>query len=282
MLALAAFVLLQATQDDVIRGLVDDLGSDKIQARNEALEKLEKIGRQAIPALTRASRDPDVEISSRARAALDRMAVRESLTPSIVKFAPEIESRLLMGKWREVFIEMAADFRLIDGQRRYAGVRAEDLSGMAAMAVPRARTDTERVQVCEAVGRLKLKSAFPALLDYLKDEMPTVRMSALSAARDADARDHAAALRPSLEDAHPGVRSVAAHAMGLMADLESIPVLRKMLQDPVSNVRWWAVRALGDLGAVEARADVRKLLQDSDDTVHRAAQEVLQRLDRKP
>src|SRR3954470_17603683 len=130
MLVLAALVLLQASPEDVIRGLVDDLGSDKIQVRNDALQKLETIGRNAVPALTRASRDPDVEISSRARAALDRMVIRENLTPSLQKYVPGLEGRLLTGAWCPAFIEISADFRLLDGQRRYPGVRAEDLSGM--------------------------------------------------------------------------------------------------------------------------------------------------------
>ena len=72
MLVLAAFVLLQAASEDALRDLIEQLGSDRIEARGEALRKLEKLGRAAVPALTKAAADRDVEISSRARSLLDR------------------------------------------------------------------------------------------------------------------------------------------------------------------------------------------------------------------
>lgn len=282
MLVLAALVLLQATPDDVIRGLVEDLGSDKIQARGEALLKLEQIGRAAIPALTKAAADPDVEISSRARAALDRLTIREFITPALQKHVPGIESRLILGEWREVFVELAADLRQPADRRRYAGVREEDLVLMVPMAIRRAFTESQRIPVCEAVGRLKLKSAFPALLDWLKDDSPVVRISVVTAARDADAREHAAALRPILDDPQALMRAVAAHTMGRFGDQASIPALRRLLADPSPNVRWWAVRSLGDLQAVGARDDVAKLKDDADPSVRRAAEDTLPLLDRKP
>lgn len=282
MLALAALVLLQAAGDDVIRDLVERLGSDKIEARNEALQRLEKIGRAAVPALTKATGDPDVEISSRARAALDRLTIREFLTPALLQNVPGIEIRLLRGEWREVFVELAADFRLAEKERRFAGVRVEDLSLMAPMAVRRAFTESQRIPVCEAVGRLKIKSAFPGLLDWLQDDHPVVRMSVVTAARDAGAREHAAALRPILEDPQALMRAVAAHAMGTLGDRDSIPALRKLLADPSPNVRWWSVRALGELKAAGARADIEKLLEDPDRSVHSAAESALELLDRKP
>jgi HEAT repeat protein len=282
MLVLAALVLLQVPQEDAIRALIEQLGSDQIAARGEALKQLEKIGRAAIPALSKAAEDRDVEISSRARAALDRLTIREFLTPNLERAVPGLESRLLIGEWREIFVELAADFRLPEGQRRYTGVRADDLSRMAPMAILRARTESERIGVCEAVGRLRLKSAFPALFDFLKDEHPIVRMSVVTAARDADAREHAAALRPGLEDPHPLVRSVAAHALGRFGDRDSIPALRKLLGDAASNVRYWSVRSLGDLRAAEALPDLAGLRDDPDASVRRVAEETLPLLQRKP
>jgi HEAT repeat protein len=282
MIVLAALVLLQASPEEDIRALIEQLGSEKIEVRGEALKQLEKHGRAAIPALTRAAEDRDVEISSRARAALDRLTIREFLTPALEKSVPGIESRLLIGEWREVFVELAGDFRLPENQRRYTGVRAEDLSAMVPRAVARARSESERVGVCEAVGRLRLKSAFPALLDFLKDEHPAVRMYVVTAARDADAREHLAALRACLEDSHALVRSVAAHAMARFGDKDSIPALRKLLGDPAPNVRYWAVRSLGELQATGAQADVARMRDDPDATVRRVVEEMLPLLDRKP
>lgn len=276
MLVLAAFVLLQAASDDVLRDLVEQLGSDRIETRGEALRKLETLGRAAIPALTKAAANPDAEISSRARALLDRLMIREHLTPALEKSVPGIEARLLQGEWREVFVEVAADLRQPEQSRRFAGVRPEDLSPMALMAISRARTETERCSVCEAVGRLKLKSAFPALLDWLKDDQPVVRMSVVTAARDAGVREYAAAIRPLLEDPLALMRAVAAHTMGLFGDQASIPVLRKLLADPSPNVRWWAVQALGELKAADAASDLEKMSADADVSVRRIAADTLQ------
>jgi HEAT repeat protein len=152
---------------------------------------------------------------------------------------------------------------------------------MAPLAVLRAETDPDKMAVCEAVGRCRLRSAVPAVARFLKDPQFTVRANAAAAMRDADAKENAADLRPLLADPHPVVRSVAAHALARLGDKEAAPELAKLLRDESSNVRWWAVYALGELGAKETAVEIEKLKDDADESVRSSAEKTSAALRKK-
>src|SRR5689334_2250465 len=211
-LIVALFLLLP--QDETVRVLIEQLSSERIEARAEAFRKLEAIGRPALPLLEKAAQDTDGEVSSRARTLLVRIPIRERLTPALVEGVRGIYERLAQGEWKDVFLELSSDLRQPAERRRFPGVRPEDLSFMAPMALRRAATETEKNAVCEAVGRCRLKSAMPEVVRLLKDERSMVRANALAAIRDAGAVEQAADVRARLGDDHPIVRSVAAHALG--------------------------------------------------------------------
>jgi HEAT repeat protein len=271
---IAALILLLA-QDETVRVLIEQLSSDRIEARAEAFRKLEDIGRPALPLLEKAALDPDGEVASRAKTLLLRIPIRERLSPALADSARGIFERLAAGEWKPVFLEIAADLRQPQERRRYPGVRPEDLSFMAPMALQRAETETEKTAVCEAVGRCRLKSAMPDVVRLLKDERYMVRANALAAIRDAGAVEQAADVRGRLADDHPVVRSVAAHALGRLGAKDAAPDLATLLLDANSDVRWWAVRALGDLGAKEQLEALEKLRSDPDAAVRRAAEETV-------
>jgi HEAT repeat protein len=270
--ALLAVVLL-VQGNETVRGLIEQLSADRIEAREDAFRRLEAIGRPALPLLEKAAQDRDGEVASRARTLLFRIPIREKLTPALIDGVKGIYDRLAEGQWRTVFLDLAADLRQPEERRRYPGVRAEDLSFIAPLAVQKAETDGDKLAVCEAVGRCRLKSALPDVARLLRDPQFTVRANAAAAIRDAGSAENARDLRPLLRDPHPVVRSVAAHAVARLGDKESIPVLRELLQDDSKNVRWWAIRALGDLSAREAAADIERLRDDADESVRRAAEE---------
>ena len=279
---LIAALLLSFPQEETVRALIEQLSADRIEARAEAFRKLEAIGRPALPLLEKAAQHPDGEVSSRARTLLVRIPIRERLTPALLGNVQGIYERLAQGEWKEVFLELASDLRQPAERRRFPGVRPEDLSFMAPMAVQRADTETEKSAVCEAVGRCRLKSAMPEVVRLLKDERYMVRANALAAIRDAGAVEQAPEVRSRLGDAHSVVRSVAAHALGRLGAKEAAPELAALLRDPSSDVRWWAVRALGDLDAKDRAEDIEKLGDDPDGAVRRAARETAQRLRRNP
>jgi HEAT repeat protein len=277
---IAAFLLL-LPQEETVGKLIEQLSSDSIDARSEAYRKLEAIGRPAMPLLEKAALDPDGEVSSRAKTLLVRIPIRERLTPSLIDHVKGIYERLAAGEWKEVFIDIAQDLRQPEERRRYPGVRPEDLSFMAPMAVERAETETEKIAVCEAVGRCRLKSAMPDMVRLLRDDRFTVRSNAAAAIRDAGSRENAGEIRRLVADPHPVVRSVAAHALGRLGAKEAVPDLRALLRDASPDVRWWAVRALGDLEARDAVEDIEKLQDDASASVRRVAAETAGALRKK-
>jgi len=265
--------LLLVLQDEAVRTLIEQLSADRIEAREEAFRRLEAIGRPALPLLEKAALDRDGEVASRAKTLLVRIPIREKLTPALVDQVKGIYERLAEGQWRQVFLEVASDLRQPEDRRRYPGIRPEDLSFMAPLAVRRAETDADKMAVCEAVGRCRLKSALPEVARLLRDPQFTVRANAAAAVRDAGSKESARDLRPLLSDPHPVVRSVAAHAVARLGDRESVPALLTLLRDDSKNVRWWAIRALADLGAREAAPEIERLRDDADESVRRAAEE---------
>lgn len=282
MALLLAAVLLQASPDETVRALIEQLSSDSIDARAEACRKLEAIGRPAMPLLEKAAQDPDGEVASRAKSLLVRIPIRERLTPALVDGVQGIYERLAQGQWKQVFLELATDLRQPAERRRYPAVRAEDLSFLAPLAVARAETETEKSAVCEAVGRCRLKSAVPSVLRLLKEDAYMVRANAVAALRDADAREQVAEVRRMTADPHPVVRSVAAHALGRLGAKEAAPDLVGLLRDSSSDVRWWAVRALGELKAVDALSEVDRLSSDPEASVRRVASDTAADLRGRP
>ena len=272
MAALLAFVLI-AAQDETVRKLIEQLSADRIDARAEAFRKLEEIGRPALPLLEKAALDADDEVASRAKTLLVRIPIRERLTPALIDQVKGIYERLAQGEWKQVFLELATDLRLSDDRRRYPGVRAEDLSFMAPMALQKAETDTDRMSVCEAIGRCRLKSAMPEVVRLLKSDQYMVRANAAAAIRDAGAKENIGDIRGLVADPHPVVRSVAAHTLGRLGAREAAAELQTLLSDPSSDVQWWAVRSLGDLRATEALEAIERLRDHPEVSVRRVATE---------
>src|SRR6185436_9754812 len=134
--AVAALLLL-LQQDETIRRLIEQLSADRIEARAEAFRRLEEIGRPALPLLEKAALDSDGEVATRARTLLVRIKIRERLSPALAGQMKDIFERLASGEWKQIFLELAGDLRQPEERRRYPGVRAEDLSFMAPMALQR-------------------------------------------------------------------------------------------------------------------------------------------------
>lgn len=280
-MALIAALVLQLSQEDAIRGLIEQLSADRIEARADAYRRLEEIGRPALDQLRKASSDSDDERASRARMLLVRIPIREHLTPALIAGVAGIYDRLAVGEWRAVFLDLALDLRQPEQRRRFPGVRADDLSFMAPMAIDSAQTEGDRAAVCQAAGRLKLRTAIPSIVNLLRDDRVVVRSNAIGALRDIEARDQVAVLRPYMADPNALVRSVVAHALGRLGDKEAVPGLKALLKDDAANVRWWAVHALGELKAADAVEDLRALDKDPDVSVRRIVAETLKALDTK-
>jgi len=87
LLALLLALAGQDSADDLLRRL----GSDSIEERDAASQKLRALGEAVRPALERASKDPDSEVARRAAALLRRLALRGRLSPQLRAAIPGAE-----------------------------------------------------------------------------------------------------------------------------------------------------------------------------------------------
>jgi HEAT repeat protein len=284
--------------------LVERLRSDTIEEREQAFLRLEELGRTAIPLLERAARDPDEEVSRRARELLVRIPAREHLTPAVIRTVPGAVDRVARGDAADVFVEIDEDLRRAAAERRFGALGPADLEKLLPAALGQARGAGGRFAVCEAAGRRGLRTGFAEMVALLRDETlrscaaqtlrrleareavgallpltgdadPQARMAAAALLRDLGARDQARAFVPLLRDPNATVRSIAVHALSRFGATEAVPDLRALLRDESGDVRWWAVRALADLRAREAAPEIAALRADPSPLVRRAAEEAL-------
>jgi HEAT repeat protein len=132
-----------------------------------------------------------------------------------------------------------------------------------------ALTDTEEAVRTNAFLALtqidpQSKSPVPALIEALKDELPSVRFAAASSLADlgGEARAATTALIQALRDSDSRVRVQAAVALWRIdrRDRIAVPVLSQALQERDEFLRWIAADCLGEIGA-DAREAVPLLLQ---------------------
>ncbi len=72
-LLLVAGMEIQDPQEDQIRNLIRDLGSQEYKIREKADKELLMLGKAAVPALKKAAEDKDAERAMRARSLLKRI-----------------------------------------------------------------------------------------------------------------------------------------------------------------------------------------------------------------
>ena len=104
---LLALFLLFAPQSDPVRELIDRMRSDAPHERNHAYTQLQRLGKNAVPALLRVSRDQDADLVVRARLLLKTIELRESLPPALLRELPGLEERLAQtgSEWTAALFE---------------------------------------------------------------------------------------------------------------------------------------------------------------------------------
>ncbi len=261
-------LLLLALQDDPA-AIVERLRSDRIEEREEAAQRLKEIGAPALPALEKAARDPDGEVSGRARYLLRAIGVRRHLTPGLRRSVPGIEERLAEGEsapWVEVFLDVCA------GPAR-AG--AEDLAALSRPAILAARDSSQKHRVIQAVRSGGLRAAAADLVRFLEDEDPAVRSAALRALGALRAAETLPRIYPLLAGAAVNDRHDAAAALGEIGDPASAPRLVPLLADESPLLRARAAAALARLQARDRATDIARLLEDRDPQVRKHAARAL-------
>lgn len=215
------FLLALLFQDPTPRELVEKLRSENAVQREEATRKLKALGRTALAELEEAAKDPDVEVSARARRILRVIGVAEKLTPALKAAFPGVEERFLAEEtWTAEFLQLA------DAATTRPEVGAADLDALVGPAFARANED-QRLRLIDVVEQWSLDSAAPLLLDFLLDG---------DRRGDKEAGDVLARLAP--------------RSLG--------PKLLDMLRGPHENPRFWVIPALRSIGIVEAVPDLIK------------------------
>jgi len=306
----AALLFALCAQSDPA-DLVDRLGSDLLDEREEATRQLKVLGKAAAVPLERAARSEDPEVAGRAQLLLRRIAIQDRISPRLQECFPGLADRLLAGDaaWKDVLFEGLEEDKL--GNRRRPALLPADLEFLAAGALRGCATSAERIQVCSWVVVCGLKGATDELLRVLGDADPAVRSAACHSLAGLGAASAVPAIARLLEDPVGNVRARAAWALADLKVGDQATAIARLVVDPERQVRCYAAASLRRLGALESgvapvrsaladrepavrlRAieaamrtgerelvgDLRALLQDADEAVRVAALEGLRRLE---
>lgn len=267
--------LLLALAQDTPASLVERLGAEDAAVRAEAERKLRTLGKAAVPALERAAKDGDAEVSALARRLLDLIAVRVLVPEGVLKSMPGVEDRVLRegeGAWADILIE-AVDWHA--GRRRYPEIGRADLDRLAEKALRGAKSAVERREACVIAKHWVLPAAAPALVDLLADPVGEVRHNASEALVAIGARDQVARILPMLKHETADVRIGAALCISGLGARETAKDVATLLADREEYVVHNTLWSLRRLAAPEAAPAVRPFLSGRAYTLRQAAVQAL-------
>jgi hypothetical protein len=193
-----------------IQELIRQLGDDVFQVRESASEQLVTIGAVAVPFLTRATKDEDVEVARRAEACLK--LIEKSAGSGVTTAALRVLAH-----------------------RKPAGAAAVLLDFL-----PFADDDTVAEQVRQTLAAVAMAGGKPdkAVEAALEDKSAVRRAAAVAALVRAGTAGQRAALRKYLEDGDLNVRLQAALAFFDSKEGASIPVLIALLTELPPERLW--------------------------------------------
>lgn len=196
-----------AVGDERIKALIEQLGDDSFEQREEASRQLAALGTRAKKLLQDALRHADLEVRTRAAACL-RQLDRDSVSNQL----------------------LAAAVRVL-AERRPAGAAALLLEQLPAVGDDPLAVDIRAALVPLAVRGGK---ADPAVTAALKDGSPVRREAAALALAAGGAADALPGLRGLLADADRAVRLNVALALARLGEKAAVPVLIAEMDQPPS------------------------------------------------
>src|SRR6185436_13034029 len=273
---LLAFFLLFAPQSDPDRELIDRMRSDAPYERNHAYTQLQRLGKNAVPALLRVSRDQDADLLVRARLLLKTIELRESLPPALLREFPGLDGRLAQtgSEWTAVLFETV---RYGDNGPAHPALRRSHLNALAEGALRGAQTRDEIVAVCKIVDHHRLHGAVPELRRLLASSDSDLRRTALALLASFRIDGLEEDLPALLED--PDLVSCVRSRLYRMRRAAFVPVLLKYLAEGSPEAREAAGELLLDLQRPETLPAFLPLLRDPDPTIRRLAVTAAERMD---
>jgi hypothetical protein len=180
-----------------IRALIERLGDDEFQVREQALEDLAELGLIAVPLLQNALQDSDTEVVERAKAVLARIEKHNS--PALLSRAAELLAKKKPAGGARVLLDY----------------------------YPNARDDTvaEAVQAALAALAVREGKAEPVLLKALEDKDAAKRAAAAVALVKGGPAALRKGLRKLLQDKELAVRLPVALAFVGVKEKDAVPVL---------------------------------------------------------
>ena len=260
-MTLLVVVSLLALQDDPA-ALIEKLRSENLEIREAATKKLKELGTAARPALEKAAKDADVEVSTRSAYLLRILKLKEDLPPNLQKAIPDVADRLARGagqEWTAVFLEAVAVDEKV--HRKLPSVTREDLIPLVSNAIRGAVANEDKIRACWMASNWRLKSALPEMLKLLGDGDPHVRQMALVWCVVLGGREVAGPAADLLKDGNLMIREHAANHLVFVGTKAQSEALRAALKDPEERVRLNAARALGKLGDRAAADSIALLLE---------------------
>jgi HEAT repeat protein len=109
-----------------------------------------------------------------------------------------------------------------------------------------------RTYILQALGKVGDESAFPAILDAVRDSNSTIRRFAVSALADLGDTRAVDVLIDALNDSETDIRVAATVALGRFGDKRAEDALIVLLDDKEISVRAQAVITLGNLRSNQA------------------------------
>jgi len=258
-------LILMLVQGDRARELIERLRSDDADQRNQATLALKKLGKEAVPRLEIAARDPDLEVASRARSALNAIAFLGRIPSRFSAAFPGVEDRLMVGEDR-VAAELLsqAAVKLDEGA---AVLRVDDLQWIAPAAVRGSRSIDQLVAVLTIVRQYRLTAAVFEVLDLLDDAPGDLRYLVMETVTSLGGERPEAAFygQPSLADDQI-VRVCLAATEDLPGDLVE-RAFRRCLEAPRPLKRRLAIRGLARLGLQNTLPLLLNYAEDASDAV---------------
>jgi len=196
------------SEDDLakITALIEKLGDDNFDSRQEAEESLKKLGTKILPLLRNARGNPDLEVRNRAAKTADAIDMDKDKVPPL----SVITARLMaLRKPRGGAEAIIAYMPFADDESM-----AEELqTALNAMAYDGGKAN-------------------PALLKGIKDaKNPSRRAAAAQALCAGPLGEYMKEIRLALADKDPNVRARTALALASAKEPEAVPVLIKLLED---------------------------------------------------
>lgn len=262
-LAVLILPALLAAQEPspTVEQLIELLRSPKVDERNRAQQQLALRESEALPALEKAARDADPEVSARARKLLEMIPLLQKLTPTLKRAMPALRERLASRTphaWTDAFLEATNQE---GGRRRHPELGREDFQALAARAL-RFADAGERPKVCGLIAAWRLDAADHELSALLDEKDWSLREPLLDAVVACRAPSLVPALQERLRKEPKEQKAVWAQALIGLGSREAVPDLIAVLRAQGGMERGQFLYSLASLDAPELTPTLVKMLRE--------------------